>query len=264
LTPFITLTTDFGRADSYVAELHAEIFKRVPSARVFDIAHDVEQFQIGAAAVVLSQAIKRFPAGGIHVGVVDPGVGSSRRRIIIEAQVEGQSGTSFFVGPDNGLFDLVADEASCIAQWEITNTDLLGSAGTRSTFDGRDVFVPAAVHLFLGNKPESLGPALKHSELVRLSTGRFDLAAGVASIVAFDRFGTAITNIPATQELGSIRVKGFELPLVKNYAELRPGSVGCLKNSHGYWEIAVNQGSARELLGLRVGEEVKIQVASTS
>ena len=226
-----------------------------PSVGLIDVSHDVEPQQITEAALAVEAAAAWFPAGTVHLAVVDPGVGTARRGLVIAARGH------FFVGPDNGLFTpILAD-----TDWEAFE---LAAAEYRlprvsRTFHGRDVFAPAAAHLALGVAPSRFGPSV--TDPVRLGWAQAHrVAGGVAGrIIHVDRFGNLVTSIEAgdVQELtasgsATVRISGRALPLVGTYGELPPGGAGALLGSRNRLEIAVRDGSAAALLRARVGMPV--------
>jgi S-adenosylmethionine hydrolase len=260
--PLITLLTDFGTADYFVAAVKGVILGLNPQACIVDITHDVPAQDIESAAYTLLAAYSAFPAGTIHVAVVDPGVGSARRAIVIEL------GEQFFVGPDNGLFSYVCDSRAdeSFKAFALTNEKYF-RLPVSATFNGRDVFAPVAAALSLGVKPKELGPAI--TDLVRLPSLKIiTVATGnlQARIIHIDRFGNCITNItpsdlPAKRiEAGvSLRVKG---KLVKSFkTHFAEQSTTCEKvfaiwGSAGFLELAAANASAARLLQARRGDPV--------
>jgi S-adenosylmethionine hydrolase len=257
----ITLLTDFGIADYYVAAMKGVILSRAPQTQLVDISHAIAPQDVLSAAYVLSGAYDRFPDGTIHVAVVDPGVGSSRRGIILRTD------RYLFVGPDNGLFSLVMPES--VEAFEIRPSAYLPSV-VSSTFHGRDVFAPVAAALASGVKPEELGSSILNPEriapLARISGSEIQ-----SRIVHIDRFGNGVTGIerrhltfglvpPGSRlEVGDYSIqlqKQFyaEEPLVAEQPFLTWGSLNFL-------EISVANGSAAELLKLSRGEPVRLIVA---
>jgi len=259
----ITLTTDFGLQDSYVAQMKGAILRLAPRANIIDISHGVQSFDIPSASRILSEAAPEFPANTIHVAVVDPGVGTSRRRIIIQIEVSNPRRAMFFVGPDNGIFSDVISKGELIAAWEITNLDKLPKRKNFpefSTFDGRDVFAPTAALLATGIQPDEFGSQVKNLCLLNANA---QYPAGTGSVVSIDRFGNAITDIPAAAVSGktAVEVEGLipEVGIYNSYAELPPAQLGALISSQGTLELAIYTDSAAERFGLRKGLAVKIK-----
>jgi S-adenosylmethionine hydrolase len=260
--PLITLLTDFGTADYFVAAVKGVILGLNAQARMVDITHDIPPQDIESAAYTLLAAYTAFPAGTIHVAVVDPGVGSARRAIVIEL------GEQFFVGPDNGLFSFVCDSRAdeSFKAFALTNEKYFRHP-VSSTFNGRDVFAPVAAALSLGVKPKELGPAI--TDLVRLPSLKITAVAGgnlQARIIHIDRFGNCITNItpndlPAKRiDAGvTLRVKGKLVKSFKtHFAEQSTTHerLFAIWGSAGFLELAAANASAAKLLQARRGDPV--------
>ena len=190
-TPVVTLTTDFGTRDSYAAQLKGVLLARCARLRVIDLTHDIAAHDVLEGALFLAGAVPAFPPGTVHLAVVDPGVGGARRRVAVEAA--GQR----IVCPDNGLLTLLAREHPIEAAHELTNPDLRREP-VSATFEGRDVFAPAAAHLACGGALADLGPPV--TGLARLDVPEPEPTADGArgEVMHIDRFGNAITNIPAS------------------------------------------------------------------
>ena len=255
----ITLTTDFGTRDTYVAELKAAILSIIRDVHLVDVTHEIPPQDVLAGALALEAAAPRFPPATIHVGVVDPGVGTARRGLAVTA------GTHTFVGPDNGLFTPFLADASWRA-FELTAAEFRGGRVSR-TFHGRDVFAPAAAHLARGLQPERLGPPI--TDPVRLQWPEAQIVEGKVggAVVHIDRFGNLVTSIhrESLTLLGpeiAVRVAGKTLPLVRTYGELKRGDPGALVGSSNRLEIAVNAGSAAKTL--RAGRGTPVVVSRTS
>jgi S-adenosylmethionine hydrolase len=187
-TRIITLTTDFGLKDPYAAEMKAAILSLCPNAAIVDITHQIEKFNTRIGVYVLASAAPYFPEGTIHVAVVDPGVGTRRRPILIQTQ------RGFFVGPDNGLLISAAEHQGIKRIHEITNPRLM-LPKVSSTFHGRDVFAPAAAHLANGVHPTEFGREIREiarPEFTKV-TRRKDMLIG--EVLHVDNFGNIITNI---------------------------------------------------------------------
>lgn len=240
----ITLLTDFGTADGYVGEMKGVLYTMAPGVPLVDIAHDLPPHDIDAGRLALARYWRRFPAGSVHLVVVDPGVGGDRAALAVEC--DGR----FFVGPDNGVLSpaLLHPDARCVV--------LPVPAHASPTFHGRDVFAPAAARLATGAALESLGercaePVVRRTpEAVRRDDG---VVSGV--VITIDRFGNAITNLIARRG-GTLRAAGRALPLRRTYSEVEQGQALGLVGSSGLVEIAVRDGSAARELGLRRGDEV--------
>jgi len=249
----VTLTTDFGTRDGYVAAMKGAILGIARSVQLVDVTHEVAPHDVAEGALALEAAAPYFPPGTVHLGVVDPGVGTARRGLAVLAR--GQ----VFVGPDNGLFTPFLDAGDWTA-FELAAPEYRLPAVSR-TFHGRDVFAPAAAHVAAGVAPSRLGPRV--TDPVRLAwPAPVPSAAGVTGVVVHvDRFGNLVTSIPAAALAGAgadavLTVGGRRLALVSTYGELERGRPGALVGSTGRIEVAVREGSAARLLraarGMRV------------
>ncbi|MEM3789344.1 MAG: SAM-dependent chlorinase/fluorinase [Candidatus Bathyarchaeia archaeon] len=258
MTPFITLTTDFGLADPYVAEIKAVILGINPSVQIVDISHQIEKFNIRMGAYILASAAPYFLKGTIHVAVVDPGVGTKRKPILIE------TGSGFLIGPDNGILALAAEKQGIKHVYEIANPKyMLPTVST--TFHGRDIFAPAAAHLSKGVPSSEFGPEIRSIVKPRFAKIVRKGSTLVGEIIHVDGFGNIITNF-ALRELGrlgvreSLNIKIGEttcrLKLCKAYAEVEAKKPLALIGSHDFLEISVNQGSAAEMFKVKVGDRV--------
>jgi len=254
----VTLTTDFGTADGYAGEMKGVILAGCPEVRLVDITHDVPRGDIEAGARVLARIWDRYPADTVHVAVVDPGVGSSRRGIAAAA------GGNWFVGPDNGLLTLVThghavDEVRNLGASERPIGD------TAPTFHGRDVFAPAAARLAAGADPDDLGELLPTDELILLPIPAPERLAGLirGRVAHVDRFGNLATDVRAEWltgdrflvEIGDATIRGP----ARTYADGRSGEVLVLIGSDGSLEIAVRGGSAAERLSATRGTAVVVR-----
>lgn len=254
---FVTLTTDFGTADGYVGAMKGVILGLAPNATLIDISHDVSPQDVRQGARLLATAVPYFPRGTIHVAVVDPGVGSSRRAIALETP------SAILIGPDNGLFTpFLQARTACVA---------LANPATHhhpvsATFHGRDIFAPVAAHLVNGFPLAELGPPVGDPiALPELRPQRLPDGGLRAEIVHVDHFGNLITNVGSFdwEEISRfglrITVGGVSMAVREMYAEVEPGALLALVGSDGYLEIAVCEGSAAERLGLGVGATVEVQ-----
>lgn len=253
----VSLTSDLGNSE-YVAAMKGVILSLNPDARIVDVKHDIQPQNVRQGALIMSYALPYLPEG-VHLGVVDPGVGTGRKSIIIECE------RGFLVGPDNGLLIPAAKELGMKGVFEISEREV--SAGEVSpTFHGRDIFAPAAARLSLGERAEELGK--KVEEWMDIDFGRFSARGGRirGEILYADRFGNLISNIPYSKvkdilPLGSrvfLDLAGKEIPFTRTYAEAKPDDLICLISSMGYLEIAVNRGSAKKQLSVKEGQEVEI------
>jgi S-adenosylmethionine hydrolase len=268
----ITLTTDFGLADSYVAAMKGVILSINPNATIVDVSHGIQAQSVEQAVFILSTATPYFPPGTIHVAVVDPGVGTERRALILVTP------RAVFVGPDNGLLSAALPEAAreavrppaspvplppALRGFELVE-ERFQRRPVSATFHGRDIFAPAAAHLSLGTEPSDFGPSV--AEITALPPFRgIELPDGsvLGRVLHIDRFGNAITSVRADQVPGTlitVHVHGRSIPgLVRTYAEgIGPAA---LIGSSGFLEIAVPGDSAAHGLGLKVGDTVTVTPA---
>ena len=261
MSAIVTLLSDFGLHDSYVAEMKASVLSTCPHAILVDISHEIEKFDIKAGAFVLATAAKSFPKGTVHLAVVDPGVGSERRPIIVE------SGRGYYVGPDNGILMLAARSYGVRSVYQI-ETKCLSRKACSATFHGRDTFGPIAGLLASGVNASRLGRRIYDCSEGTLPRLRLTEDYLESEVIHIDDFGNVIVGA-AREELektglgGSIRLRyGRHRPrclrVVRTYSELKGGSLGCLIGSHGFLEIAKNMGSACQTLHIRVGDRVSI------
>ncbi|HZJ53150.1 MAG TPA: SAM-dependent chlorinase/fluorinase [Myxococcaceae bacterium] len=256
----ITLLTDFGLEDGYVAAMKGVIAGIAPEARVVDVTHLVPPQDVPFARFRLLTVAPFFPAGTIHVAVVDPGVGTARRAVAIRCR----SG-SCFVGPDNGLLSGALEADPPLGAVELTEPRFWRTETPSATFHGRDVFAPVAAHLARGVTLEALGAALPPDRLVRLELqGPTPVPGGAEGAVqAADRFGNLISNVPATllprDGAWSASIAGRTLPGRRAYGDVPPGEALALVGSHGFVEIAVHRGDARHALGAGVGDPVQVR-----
>ena len=251
----VTLTTDFGWRDSYVAQMKAAILAVTRRVHLVDVTHDIDRHDITEGALAVEAAAGVFPDGTVHVAVVDPGVGTSRRGIAVTARGH------VFVGPDNGLFTPILEMPGWEA-FELTAAKFRRPHVSR-TFHGRDVFAPAAAHIAAGVVPARFGPRVL--DPVRLPWPEVREVAGTVAgaVVLIDRFGNLVTSIHvgAIAALGAdatIRVGGSRVPLVGTYADLLPGRAGAMIGSGDRLEIAVREGSAAAHLRATRGTPVLV------
>ena len=240
----IVLFTDFGLEGPYIGQVKARILSQVPDAAIIDLISDAPAHDPRASAFLLAAYAEAFPSGTIFVAVVDPGVGSARAGLAMEA--DGR----WFIGPDNGLFEIAARRAGGGKFWELDYEPVAVSA----SFHGRDVFAPVAAALELGSPLE--GPP-------RLGGyGGDDAWAGwpddLAEIIYIDRFGNAITGLRArfVEPTFALRVNHVYLEYAGVFSDVPKGQAFWYENSNGLVEVAVNQGRADELLGIQVGSDV--------
>ena len=241
----ITLLTDFGLADTYVAEVKGVLLTRAPGVELVDITHQVAPGDLRAGQYLLSRAWRQFPNGTVHLAIVDPGVGTARRAVAASA------GEHLFVAPDNGLL-------SFLTKPKIVSLAIPANAAP--TFHGRDVFAPAAAALAHGKRLEELGSPITDATHAPLPTPHHDGTLVMGEVLYVDRFGTLISNIPGPDvEPGvRIRVAGTDVgALRRTFGDVERGTLVAFVGSGGTVEVAVRDGSAARLLGVGVGAEVR-------
>ena len=240
----IVLFTDFGLEGPYTGQMKAVLLRDAPGVPVVDLLADAPFANPKAGAYLLAAHAAWFPAGTVFLCVVDPGVGSKRAAIVVEA--DGR----WYVGPDNGLFELVMRRAAAVQSWEITwRPDALSAS-----FHGRDLFAPVAAMLARGEKPpRQLRPA---------DAGyKSDWPDDLAEIVYIDHYGNAMTGLRAASVAGRVRfdVAGHQVGHARTFSDVPPGTAFWYENSNGLAEIAVNSGRADTALGLVVGSHLAIR-----
>lgn len=258
----IVLFTDFGTRDAYVAQLKGVILGLSPEARLVDLTHDVTVFDIREAAYLLDAAVRYFPAKTICVAIVDPGVGTARRPLLLHTHAD-----KYYLGPDNGLFTRVIARERLHTAYVLTHTAAF-LPHVSTTFHGRDIFAPVAAHLACGVAPDVFGPPIDDVLLLTHATPRQDGASRLGEVIHIDHFGNVITNIPATmltdlvigQKVAcTLGAHTHILPFVTTYGMQPPEQLVCLLNSSAEFELALCCGNAAQQLGAQVGDPVTIQ-----
>lgn len=257
--PIITLTTDFGLSDHYVGAMKGVILSRCPDAEIVDISHGGASYSIWSGAYTIQQSAPYFPRGTVHVVVVDPGVGTARKAMAVEALDQ------IFIAPDNGVLSLVLSRAESFAAREIADQRLMLPAAS-ATFHGRDIFAPAAATIACGAAPfVEVGPIVKdpvflsplepESEHSGLWNGR---------VLSIDHFGNLITNFPARDfEFQAFRMTMGWVDISLRYAtfaEAPEGAIFCYAGSSGYLEIAMNRESAAARLHAHPGDPIALRI----
>jgi S-adenosyl-L-methionine hydrolase (adenosine-forming) len=258
MSQIITLTTDFGLQDHYVSTMKAVILGIAPDVRLVDISHQIPPQDVMAGAWVVKNAAFYFPSETIHLVVIDPGVGTNR--IPVALQLNGQ----FFVGPDNGVFSLIADSNEYRA-CQLTDRSYWRK-NTSDTFHGRDIFAPVAAHLANGIPLNKLGKPVDKLVTYRWATPISDKDGIQGWIVHIDRFGNLISNIPADliHDLSdSLRLKIYVgntilHKLVRSFGYVEDGEPAAYIGSSGMLEVAINKGNASEMLGVQKGAQISI------
>ena len=260
----ITLLTDFGTKDYFVAEMKAVILKINPKAIIVDITHDVEKYNIMNASFILACAYKWFPKGTVHVVVVDPGVGTPRRGIAIKTK------NYYFVGPDNGVLMMAALKDGIEKVVEITNKKyMLGEIST--TFHGRDIFAPVAAYISLGISLDKIGKQIHDYIIPNYASPKIICKNKVEGlIIHIDSFGNIITNInkDIIEKIGlnyydnvRIIIGNHELitKFLPSYGYAKEGDFLTLIDSENFFEISINKGSAARILKVNTGDKVIIE-----
>lgn len=261
----IALLSDLGGKDYFIGAMKGAILTINPTATIVDITHEVPKHDIFTAAFTLAKAAETFPSGTIFVVVVDPGVGTERKGILL------RTGNDFlFVGPDNGVFTLVAQRFGVKEIRELTNQKLMRES-ISATFHGRDVFAPVAAHLSLGIGTSEVGPRL--TALKKLDLVEAELVGGeiTGEVVAIDGFGNILTNIEAGlmerfAKLGDtlmIEIGGKCLPakFLRTFGEVGPSEVLCYVGSAGVLEVAKNLGNLAEDVDARPHLKIRLKKA---
>lgn len=260
----ITLLTDFGLLDPYPAAMKAVILRINPDAVIVDITHSIDKFNVRMGAFILAHMVEYFPEGSIHVGVVDPGVGTARRPLIVECD----KGT--LVGPDNGLLIPAAKRLGLRNVYEILE-DKVRIGRVSRTFHGRDLFAPAAAKLSIGESPDLLGKPSKEYVELNLPKPILKGRCVYGEVVYVDGFGNVITNIDE-ELLEALNVgvgsrllmesvsKRLEVELLKAYGDAKPGAPLAIVDSFGMLEFAVNMGNGSAFFGLKPGDKFIVKV----
>jgi len=252
----ITLTTDFGITDPFVAIMKGVILSIYPKAQIIDITHNIPPQDIAYANWVIRCSFHYFPKDTIHVCVVDPGVGTKRKPILLETT------NHFFIGPDNGIFTSILEQQIILNAIELNKKEYW-LKNISQTFHGREIFSPVAAHLASGIKPKDLGRSIDIKDLVRLPLYKTTKTNNgyVGSIQQIDNFGNLITNIPDTFVKKNIqgKINNHEfIGLAENYTENESNKLFAIIGSHGFLELSVSRGSAAKLTNAKVGDEVEV------
>jgi S-adenosylmethionine hydrolase len=263
---FVTFLTDFGLADDFVGTCHGVLKRIAPDVEVIDITHGIRPQAVLQGALVLRNTIPYMPVG-VHLAVVDPGVGSARRPIALRDESD-----RMYVGPDNGLLVPAAERAGIAAVQELANPQYALESVSR-TFHGRDLFAPAAAHLALGVSLEELGPPLSPDALVRLDLPQPEFSDSVvrATVLYVDRFGNMQLNL-TREDLERVDVvAGTRLELAvageryyataaRTFGDARPGEIVLYEDSYRNVAVAINRGNAAEMFGARAGQPLELHV----
>lgn len=254
----ITLTTDFGLQDHYVSAMKGVMLGIARNVRFVDVSHQIPPQDIMAAAWVVRNSAVYFPPGTIHLVVVDPGVGTSRDPVALKIK------NQVFVGPDNGIFSLIADEFEYEA-WKLTNREYWAQ-NPSNTFHGRDLFSPVAAHLANGVPLSKLGERITKLVTYRWAVPITDSDGVQGWIIHIDRFGNLVSNIPEEMIRDTIGRSRFRIyvgntilnEIVTTFDSVPDGEPVAYIGSSGTLEIAINKGNAKEMLGVQKGAQISI------
>lgn len=263
----ISFLSDFGYKDPYVAQMKAIILTINPRAQIVDVSHKIKKFDIKMGAYVLASVTPYFPTNTIHVSVVDPGVGTERRPIIVETN------HSIYVGPDNGL-NMLAAHKECITNvYVICNPEYMRTKISK-TFHGRDIFAPVAAHLSKGIKPSDFGPSINDYVFPEFAKPQRKNTHLVGEVLHIDDFGNIITNISAEdlEQYGinygisllvKLNNKTFNIKFCSTYGEVSVGTPLALIGSSNFFEVAFNQRNASEVIKPEVGDKLSVSMETS-
>jgi S-adenosyl-L-methionine hydrolase (adenosine-forming) len=264
--PIITLTTDFGVSDHYVGAMKGVILTICPTARVVDITHEIPPYNVLAGAYAIQQAAPFFPAGTIHVVVVDPGVGTARRSLLVDSRDQ------FFLAPDNGVLSFIAAGDPAVVIRELTNPDLWLKR-VSSTFHGRDIYAPVAAALAAGiAKPKDVGARAEAPLLLESTHPPQSHPAGTwhGTVLSTDHFGNIVTNFPQ-ESFAALPDRAFEIDMGigssrrktrrfrSSFGEAKPNELFAYFGSSGFVELAISQADAAARLGIVAGSPVTLR-----
>jgi len=257
----ISLITDFGLKDNFVGVMKAVILKINPQALIVDITHQINPQDILAGAFLLKNSYSYFPSGTIHLVVVDPGVGSTRKKILVETK------NYYFIAPDNGILSWVLKEQKPQKIFEITNVKYFLQP-ISNTFHGRDIFAPVAAYLSKGINPERFGRRIKSLKNLELPSVKITPKQLIGECIYIDHFGNLISNIEKDIFFSFIKNKNFKIfiknkiikKLSNSYTEGTPLRPVALFNSFGLLEIALKDASLKKYLGIKKGEKIKVSL----
>lgn len=254
----ITLTTDFGYLDPFAGVMKGVIYSICPNVKIVDLTHDISPQDIWKGNYVIKSAYRYFPKGTIHVCVIDPGVGSLRKPILIETT------SYFFIGPDNGLFTSIIETENIKSVFELTN-DKYFLQEVSQTFHGRDIFAPVAAHLAAGKLPKEFGKEINIESLTKIQIPKLikDKNSYTGIVQFIDHFGNLITNIPNNLISSKVtgKVKNTEFTgLVNSFGEGEANKLTAIKGSSGYMEIFINKGNAQKLTNTNISDGVELRL----
>lgn len=261
----ITLLTDFGANNPYIASMKGVMLKINPDITIIDISHNVQQYNIQLGAIILWASYKYFPEGTIHVVVIDPGVGTKRKAIIIETN------NYYFVGPDNGVLTLAAYEDGIKNVYEIYIKSKYVLQKISYTFHGRDIFAPVAAYLSKNIKPDNMGKKTKLTTSLHIPMYKVINNVIVGKVIYIDDFGNVVTNIPADlidnkllyfDRYYTIKIvsKVIKAKLVKAYDEVGTNEPLLIPDSFNLIEFSINKGNAAKKYSVNIGDEITLEL----
>lgn len=262
----ITLTTDFGLRDPYVAEMKAVILNINPDSKIVDITHEIEKFNIRMGSYILAAASSFFPKGTIHVAVIDPSVGTRRQAILVQTE------NHYYIGPDNGVLALATESQVTERIYRIENPRFM-LPKISYTFHGRDIFAPAAAYLAKGISPSEFGQEIQEVVRPRFAKTIQTKNSLTGEVIHVDGFGNIITNLREEdlETIGArsminlqLRNTALELKLCRTYSEVGPQRALAIIGSHNFLEISINQGNAARCFKTSVGDKVKAYRSGSS
>lgn len=252
MSPVIALLTDFGNKDGFVGAVKGVIYSINPNVKIVDISHEVAPFDILEASLILKATYKYFPKNTIFLTVVDPGVGTDRKKIIVKTK------EYIFIAPDNGVLTLALEEQKIEHIISIENQNYFLELKS-NTFHGRDIFAPVGAYISVGKEPEVFGPVITEYKKLPDITPIQEHNRILGKVIKFDRFGNAITNIEKLPEKFKVVFKGYEISTVcSNFMEGKNDRPNLILGSFGYYELFIPQASLKDSLNVQVGEPVEI------
>lgn len=249
----ITITSDFGILDEYVGVMKGVILSFNPRVQIVDLNNSIDPGDVIYAQFVLEHSFFYFPDGTVHLCVVDPGVGSERKGLIVKYK------NHLFVGPDNGVFSFAFEGCDFVMEIKEDAKQLSPSINISNTFHGRDLFAPVAGYISMGGEIDFVGKKMGNIPVkVRVPSPVEKEGRVVGEILFFDRFGNAITNIRGGAVGMKVRIEGVkrEIPFLHSYSMVEKGKPLAVSGSKNYLEVSVNMGSAEKELGLKKGQRV--------
>ncbi len=250
----IALLTDFGTEDGFVGAVKGVIYGINPSVSIVDITHNIDSFDIFEGAFTLLSTYRYFPESTIFVSVVDPGVGTERKSVIVKTE------KYFFVAPDNGIVSLAVKDQKVEKIIEIKNKNFMLKRDTE-TFHGRDIFAPVSAYISRGVPIDMFGKELKSIKEIRFPEPEIKGGFIIGQIIKFDKFGNCITNIKEIPDFYEIMVNSIPVKkVVKNFLEGDKTGLNLIKGSSGFYELFVPKKSCKDLFGLKKGDKIIIRI----